>query len=265
MRYNHDMPISTLEILRLGPPVGVSTRDMPVLFVHDAWHGAWCWAEQFLPYFAARGWPVAALSLRGHGASAPAPVSLAGYLVDVQAVLRELGGRAVLIGHGVGGYLVQLLLTERNLPGAVLLASVPQRGLSWSWWRKTQRAARAPSSWYLWQSPQEWTAECCRALLFREMENSVRYQQRLDREPFSTWVELFAGAKARPGAVNTPMLVLAAERDRMVSPAQMYGLAHAYRADLFVVPGAAHDLMLEPGWEVGAEAILSWLDRRFGA
>jgi len=35
----------------------------------------------------------------------------------------------------------------------------------------------------------------------------------------------------------------------------------AYRADLFITPGAAHDLMLEPGWKVTADAILSWLER----
>jgi hypothetical protein len=27
----------------------------PLLFVHGAWHGAWCWEEKFLPYFADRG------------------------------------------------------------------------------------------------------------------------------------------------------------------------------------------------------------------
>ena len=40
----------------------------PVLFVHCAWHGAWCW-ENFLPYFARQGYAAHALSLRGHGTS----------------------------------------------------------------------------------------------------------------------------------------------------------------------------------------------------
>src|SRR6476661_688640 len=41
----------------------------PILFVHGAWHGAWCWEEHFLDFFAERGHRVAALDLRGHGAS----------------------------------------------------------------------------------------------------------------------------------------------------------------------------------------------------
>lgn len=42
----------------------------PILFVHGAYVGAWCWAEHFLDWFAARGYPVHAVSLRGHGGSA---------------------------------------------------------------------------------------------------------------------------------------------------------------------------------------------------
>jgi pimeloyl-ACP methyl ester carboxylesterase len=44
------------------------TQRSPILFVHGAWHGAWCW-ENFLPYFADRGYGAYAVSLRGHGAS----------------------------------------------------------------------------------------------------------------------------------------------------------------------------------------------------
>lgn len=46
------------------------TKATPLLFIHGAWHGAWCWDEYFLPYFAQQGYAVYALSLRGHGQSA---------------------------------------------------------------------------------------------------------------------------------------------------------------------------------------------------
>jgi pimeloyl-ACP methyl ester carboxylesterase len=45
-----------------------STHQSPILFVHGAWHAAWCW-ENFLPYFVDRGYAAYAVSLRGHGAS----------------------------------------------------------------------------------------------------------------------------------------------------------------------------------------------------
>lgn len=56
-----------LEIISRKP--ASSARPTPLLFVHGAWHAAWCWAEYFLDYFAAHGYESSALSLRGHGGS----------------------------------------------------------------------------------------------------------------------------------------------------------------------------------------------------
>ena len=44
-------------------------RTTPLLFVHGAWHAAWCWEQHFIPYFTAHGYRCFALSLRGHGRS----------------------------------------------------------------------------------------------------------------------------------------------------------------------------------------------------
>ncbi|NTU85304.1 MAG: alpha/beta hydrolase [Chloroflexales bacterium] len=44
----------------------------PLLLVHGAWHGAWCW-EGAMADLAARGFEVHAVSIRGHGASDRAP------------------------------------------------------------------------------------------------------------------------------------------------------------------------------------------------
>ena len=41
----------------------------PLLFLHGAFSGAWCWKENYLDYFASQGFECLALSLRGHGES----------------------------------------------------------------------------------------------------------------------------------------------------------------------------------------------------
>ena len=53
----------------------------PVLFVHGAYTGAWCWAEHFLDWFAAAGHPAHAVSLSGHGGSRGRRV-LASFSID---------------------------------------------------------------------------------------------------------------------------------------------------------------------------------------
>ena len=56
-----------LEVVTHTPKTAM--RSTPLLFVHGAWHGAWCWEENFLPYFAQAGYHSHALDLRGHGKS----------------------------------------------------------------------------------------------------------------------------------------------------------------------------------------------------
>ncbi len=57
----------SIELLSRSP--SSPSHPTPLLFIHGAWHGAWCWAEHFLDYFAAHGYAAHALSLRGHGNS----------------------------------------------------------------------------------------------------------------------------------------------------------------------------------------------------
>ena len=82
----------------------------PLLFVHGGCHGAWCW-ENFLPYFAMHGYEAHAVSLRGHGASAGRErirsIRVPEYVADVERAAGLLSSPPVLIGHSLGGYVVQ--------------------------------------------------------------------------------------------------------------------------------------------------------------
>src|ERR1700683_5271907 len=75
-----------------------------VVLVHGAWHGAWCW-DQVVGPLEARGIPVVALDLPGHGAS-PEPL---GDLATDAAALRAALDRvdtAVVCGHSYGGAVI---------------------------------------------------------------------------------------------------------------------------------------------------------------
>lgn len=53
----------------LQAAAGAPARRPPLVFVHGSYHGAWCWRENFMPYFAAAGYDTYAISLRGQGGS----------------------------------------------------------------------------------------------------------------------------------------------------------------------------------------------------
>jgi alpha-beta hydrolase superfamily lysophospholipase len=62
----------------------------------------------------------------------------------------------------------------------------------------------------------------------------------------------------RPKRVKTPLLVLGAENDRVFTVAEQRKTARAYETEAIIYPDMAHDMMLEPGWGVVADQILSW-------
>jgi pimeloyl-ACP methyl ester carboxylesterase len=77
----------------------------PVVLVHGAWHGAWCFAglQHALDDL---GVPSYAIDLPGHGASTEPLTDLYGDADHVAAVLRQIGVPAVLVGHSYGGVVI---------------------------------------------------------------------------------------------------------------------------------------------------------------
>jgi len=81
------------------------SNPLPVVLVHGAWHGAWCWAglQHALDEL---GVASLAVDLPGHGASTQPLSDLYGDAQHVTTVLAQLGTPAVLVGHSYGGAVI---------------------------------------------------------------------------------------------------------------------------------------------------------------
>jgi pimeloyl-ACP methyl ester carboxylesterase len=78
----------------------------PVVLVHGAWHGAWCWAT-LQAELDRRGVPSFAVDLPGHGVSTEPPGDLAAHVDHVTAVVERMApAEVVLVGHSYGGAVV---------------------------------------------------------------------------------------------------------------------------------------------------------------
>ena len=56
------------------------------------------------------------------------------------------------------------------------------------------------------------------------------------------------------------MLVVAGREDRITPAKMVRKIARKYGAELRVYDGHAHMVLLEPGWEVIAREVATWLD-----
>ncbi len=257
-----------LEIIRHDPPSGVKSRT-PLVFVHGAFAGAWCWAEHFLPYFAAAGWPSIALSLRGHGASGGhetlAMTGLGDYVDDLRHVIDGLARPAVLIGHSMGGMVVQKYLGEHQAPGAVLMASVPPFGLAWTGASLMftdpllfQQLGLLMTLGPEWGSPDTLK----RALFSDDMDRAdlERYFHKSQGESHRVVMDLSGwDLPRRPPASGMPLMVMGAGRDKLVPSALVRASAYQFNRQAVIVPGMAHAMMLERKWTVAADLIRDWL------
>jgi pimeloyl-ACP methyl ester carboxylesterase len=257
-----------LEVITRRPET--EPQPTPLLFVHGAWHGAWCWDEHFLPFFAAHGYESHAIDLRGHGASGNRRslrfTGIADYVADVGRVVDTLDTHPVLVGHSMGGLVVQRYLEKSSAPAAVLVAPDPVGGV----WRATLRVARrhpvafvkANATMRLWPIVAE--PKRARDMFFApdmSETDADRYWSRLQDESYRAYLEMLF-RPPRPRRVDTPVLVVGAEYDRLFGPGEMRRTADAYGATVVMIPGAGHDLMLDPRWEQVARSILDWLHDR---
>jgi pimeloyl-ACP methyl ester carboxylesterase len=258
-----------LEVIDKGS--ATETHPAPLLFVHGAAHAAWCWDEHFLDFFADSGYRAIALSLRGHGGS---PVSkplnkcsIADYADDVRSVAATLPATPVLIGHSMGGFVVQKYLETGNAPAAVLVSSAPPRSfLIISLWTTrnhpglTGKAIATSKHLSLYPTPAH-----VREMLFCARTPEPIVEQcfaRLQEESSRVLgVDMGLLNLVRTRRVTTPMLVLeGAEVMWGRRPARES--ARAYRTEAEFFPDMGHNMMLEPGWQAVAGRIDGWLAAR---
>lgn len=259
-----------LEII--SRPASNRGRRRPLLFIHGAFGGAWMWDEHFLTYFAENGYDAHALSLRGHGESKEEgflhQIGLTDYVNDLNDVILHLGVTPVLIGHSLGGVVVQKWLKSFEAPGAVLMGSGPPHGMLPSSVRMLLRAPSLVVQIALAQAfgPQVATADAARKALFSDSlptETVTRHFSRASAESLRVAFEL--AWPDFPGPTwnrEVPLLVLGAENDFFVSPAMVRATAQVYGTEAEIFPDMAHAMMLEPGWQGVADRILRWLEEK---
>jgi pimeloyl-ACP methyl ester carboxylesterase len=244
------------------------SHPAPLLFVHGAWHAAWCWDENFLSFFADKGYRAVALSFRGHGDSPTGKplriCSVADYVEDVSSVADTLPTSPVVIGHSMGGLIVQKYLERHAAPAGVLMTSIPPRGnlgnaLRWIRQRPTHFAKMTFTGKALpYINPPQLARE--RFFSSHTPEDDVRkYAARLQEDSSRIGIDCLLLRLPRPTRVTTPLLVLGAEEDTAHTRKEILATARAYGTEAEFFPDMGHNMMLEPGWAAVAERIHTWL------
>jgi alpha-beta hydrolase superfamily lysophospholipase len=236
-----------------------------ILLVHGMWHGPWCWVD-FAERLRESGHQVRAVQLRGHK-QPPDPGRIwhrvHHYLDDVRCAVATFAAPPVLVGHSLGGLIVQKYLEQNYAPGGVLMASIPTRGTIAAVARVLRRH---PVPWLkanllLRLKPFVQTRRLVRDLFFTpETPHTIvdACYARLQDESYLTFVDTMI-VLPRPRRVRAPMLVLGAELDTFFTVSEIRRTARAYGTEAHIFPGMGHDMMLDPDWRKVADRIDGWI------
>jgi pimeloyl-ACP methyl ester carboxylesterase len=247
-----------------------SSAKPPLLFVHGGYCDAWCWEPFFLPWFAARGYPSYALSLRGHGESGGRDslfvAGLDDYVADVEHIASTLSSPPVLIGHSMGAAVVERLFTTRPIRAAALLAPVPPGGLGpvagrmmvWQpeYLINMQRldAPHLSGDIQAALSPMYFSGTIDPGI---QAEAFAHLTVESPRVLLDLMLRVHGGKPVMP----SKLFVLGSHDDRISAPNDVSATASLYGVTPTILRGLAHMMMLERDWERAAQPLHEWLER----
>ncbi|OBB92387.1 alpha/beta hydrolase [Mycobacterium sp. 852002-30065_SCH5024008] len=223
-------------------------------------HGSWSRGEQWAPAraaFAERGFTVHTPTLRHHelplrdGAAKIASLSIRDYTHDLVALVASLDSPPLLVGHSLGGLLVQLVAAQTAHAGVVAAcpSSMGPSGLNTTTIGIALPHAHKPRPWARAVYPPAWqrfrrgiasaqTEEAAREVFDDLVCESGRV---LFFELAMPWLDRNKAARVDFGAVTGPVLVISGAHDRIMPPRLARRTAGRFANASYVeIPGSDH-------------------------
>lgn len=254
--------------------------NRPVLFIHDAWLTPAIW-ENYKSRFAACGyscivppWPAARPPAEGVSpATRPAILGIAQLIDHYASIAEDLPAAPLLVGHGFGGLVVQVLL-DRGLGSAgIAIAPVPPRGVR----PDILAVALLPLllKGGLHKMQVEMTLEHFAARVAQYLspqEQYAAYRQYCVAISRRILYQAVLGIDSGVDFANdqrAPLLLIAGKNDRVIRASLVVSIYdHHHRSiaptSFKCFAGRSHWLIAEPNWEEVADYSIEWSQAQSG-
>ena len=252
-----------------------------ICFIQGDWLIPEIW-EKFERHFKACGYTCSVLSLPVPGEQGwyqvlhgkEARFSPLKYLVDFYAVqIAGFSTPPILVGHAMGGLIVQLLLDRGIGRAGIAIASRPPQRVSPGCRSLLQIFTANAERWqgmrFLRMTPAQFF--CRVAHPASRPLAAPLYEQLVGRVPQILMITAALGLGGRLLFTQErgPLLLISASDDRMVASSVVlanyfYQRRSLAPTDYIAFPGHGHLLIAQPGWEHVADRIIEWLQQQLG-
>ena len=247
-----------------------------IFMIHGMWGGPWYW-ENYRSVLESRGYRCVATTLPHHDMDprgAPdarlGTSSLLDYAEALEAEVRGLGEKPVLMGHSMGGLLAQMLGARGLAKALVLLTTAPPSGILALTPSVMRSFWSVQSKWGFWRKPMRQTfGEAVYSMLHlmpqaeqKETYDRFVYESGRAACEIGYWfLDSRAAARVDESALTCPVLVVAGARDRITPASVVRRVARKYEhvATYQEFENHAHWLVAEPRWREVAEYVAGWL------
>jgi pimeloyl-ACP methyl ester carboxylesterase len=203
--------------------------------------------------------------LREHFNPLLGKVTLEDEVNNIARVIDTLPEKPILIGHSLGGLVVQKLLSMDKAVAGICIDGVPPKGiftLKWSFWESNFPVLNFLKGDSVFEPNKEWFHYAFAHLMTRE-DSDIVFEELVVPEsrnvPRGT---LGHFAEVDFEAPHHPLLFIAGEKDHIVPAALNLENFHAYKdkssvKEYIEFQGRTHYICGMPGWEEAADFVSS--------
>ena len=248
-----------------------------IIFIHGMFQNSKSW-DKWQDYFTARGyncmvpdWPLhegEPLSLRQNPPAGLGDLHLDDIIVPIETLALQME-KPILIGHSVGGLIVQLLLNRGVASAGVAISPVAPNAMldfDWGFFKNSALIAnpfKGNEPFFM----DEKSFHGSFANTLSEQESNVAYQEFATHDSRN----VLRDCMGTPGEMDldlphAPLLMVAAEQDEIIPNTLVKKNFEAYKDQSSQTafkefPNRSHYICGEPGWEEVAAHVADWLDR----
>lgn len=226
-----------------------------ILFVHGAYHAAWCWEEHFIPFFYAHGYNVYAMSFRNHGNSERIEnvdqIVVKDMVEDLIKTIDIIDGKIILIAHSLGCRIAQMCLEEiySSIQSVVLITPMPVRNNFLQLLQMSKKQRKNNLEYILFSERLDSEQKEYYMSLLDKESKKVEYAMMKRQKKYSIYVR------------KIPTLVIGSYNDQCVILQAVKDNAKIHTAELKIVDSVCHDMMLDPDWRNIADLIFKFIEK----
>lgn len=248
-----------------------------IVFVHGMFQNPKSWAN-WINYFTGRGYECVApawpyhegepAQLRANPDPKLGELSLDDIVQKIESVVSGLPEKPIVIGHSVGGLIVQLLANKNLISLGVPVSSVaPNAMLSFDWdFFKNSANITNPLKG---DKPFPMTPEAFHGSFANSLSEEAaarEYEKTATHDSRNVLRDCVLHAKVDLELPHAPLLFIAGEEDKIIPHELVEKNSKAYKDENSVTgfklfTGRSHYICGEPGWQEVAEYVYNWLQQ----